>query len=96
MKKREKVKKGLKCCIRELHEHGNRDCGKCPYYDPNVVGCCEKLNTDILEVMRQDRRNWKELKKTLEEMRDGNGTATMQKAAEFLVNLMKIMEREEE
>lgn len=37
---------------------------------------------------------WQELKDTIIELRDNNGTATQQEVCEFLVNLMEILEKD--
>lgn len=39
---------------------------------------------------------WKELKETIIEMRDNNGTATQQEVCAFLANLMDVLERQME
>lgn len=37
---------------------------------------------------------WEELKETITELRDNNGTATQQEVCKFLVNLMNELERQ--
>ena len=37
---------------------------------------------------------WQELKETIVEMRDNNGTGTQQEVCKFLVNLMNILEKQ--
>ena len=37
---------------------------------------------------------WKELKETITEMRDNDGTATQQEACKFLANLMNVLEKQ--
>ena len=37
---------------------------------------------------------WKELKETITEMRDNDGTGTQQEVCKFLVNLMNILEKQ--
>lgn len=37
---------------------------------------------------------WQELKETITEMRDSNGTCTQQEVCEFLVNYMEILEKQ--
>lgn len=37
---------------------------------------------------------WQELKKTITEMRDNNGTGTQQEVCKFLVNYMEILEKQ--
>ena len=37
---------------------------------------------------------WQELKETITEMRDNNGTGTQQEVCKFLVNLMEILEKQ--
>ena len=38
------------------------------------------------------QEQWQELKETIIELRDNNGTATQQEVCKFLVNLMDILE----
>jgi hypothetical protein len=38
------------------------------------------------------REQWNELKETIIELRDNNGTATQQEVCQFLVNLMNVLE----
>lgn len=38
------------------------------------------------------REQWDELKETIIELRDNNGTATQQEVCQFLVNLMNVLE----
>ena len=37
---------------------------------------------------------WQELKETITELRDNNGTGTQQEVCKFLVNLMDILEKQ--
>lgn len=37
---------------------------------------------------------WQELKETITEMRDSNGTCTQQEVCKFLVNYMEILEKQ--
>lgn len=37
---------------------------------------------------------WQELKETIIEMRDNNGTSTQQEVCKFLVNLMDVLEKQ--
>lgn len=37
---------------------------------------------------------WQELKETITEMRDNDGTGTQQEACKFLVNLMNVLEKQ--
>lgn len=37
---------------------------------------------------------WKELKETIIEMRDNDGTGTQQEVCKFLVNLMNVLEKQ--
>ena len=37
---------------------------------------------------------WKELKETIIEMRDNDGTGTQQEVCKFLVNLMNVLENQ--
>ena len=37
---------------------------------------------------------WQELKETITEMRDNNGTGTQQKVCKFLANLMDVLEKQ--
>lgn len=39
---------------------------------------------------------WQELKETIMELRDGEGTLTQQEVGEFLVNYMNVLERQDE
>ena len=40
------------------------------------------------------REQWDELKETIIELRDNNGTATQQEVCQFLFNLMNVLEME--
>lgn len=40
------------------------------------------------------REQWEELKETIIELRDNNGTATQQEVCQFLFNLMNVLESE--
>lgn len=37
---------------------------------------------------------WQELKETIIELRDNNGTGTQQEVCKFLVNLMNVLEKQ--
>lgn len=40
------------------------------------------------------QEQWQELKDTIIELRDNDGTATQQEVCKFLVNLMEILEKQ--
>lgn len=42
------------------------------------------------------REQWNELKETIIELRDNNGTATQQEVCQFIVNLMNVLEAQVE
>lgn len=39
---------------------------------------------------------WQELKETIIELRDSNGTCTQQEVCKFLVNYMEVLEKQKE
>lgn len=45
--------------------------------------------------MRDMNEEWRELKETITELRDNNGTSTQQEACKFLVNYMNVLEKGE-
>ena len=54
---REKVIKGLECCLPMMSPHGFGHCSECPYkrritLDDGIVGCCGELIYDALELLK--------------------------------------------
>lgn len=45
-----------------------------------------------MEIGEKMREQWDELKETIIELRDNNGTTTQQEICQFLVNLMNVLE----
>ena len=45
--------------------------------------------------MKDMNEEWRELKETITELRDNNGTSTQQEACKFLVNYMNVLEKGE-
>ena len=58
MTDREKVIKGLECCLPMMSPHGFGHCSECPYkrritLDDGIVGCCGELIYDALELLKE-------------------------------------------
>lgn len=54
----------------------------------------QKIIKALPPVDPQTMDQWKELKETIIEMRDGDGTGTQQEVCKFLVNLMEVLEKQ--
>lgn len=67
----------------------------------DFISDCDKTVRVVLEYGNTSKEfiiknQWDELKETIIEMRDNDGTATQQEACKFLVNLMEVLEGKEE
>ena len=71
---REKVIKGLECCLRESEHIDDNPCADCPYYDiDSGLGgkCIDDKDSDALELLKeQDRQNWRLCSEELPETTD--------------------------
>ena len=59
--KREKVIKGLECCLPMTIRNGFGDCGECPYdrkitLEGGVTECCHELMLDALALLKEQER----------------------------------------
>lgn len=94
MTKLEKATTGLYCCasnrINEDPDYEIDHCGSCPYMDNE----CEELEKDALDIIKSYQMHWKELKETIEEMRDNSkvGTTDVEAMLTFILNMMSVLE----
>ena len=67
---KEKIEKGLRCCIKGDHCNSV----ECPYYDaaPNIQGCTQALCQDVLALLKEQDAEIRQLKLAIEIMK-GNG-----------------------
>ena len=59
---------------------------------------CKSLSTSndtITQVCNDMEEQWQELKETIIELRDNDGTLSQQEVCRFLANLMEVLEQQE-
>ena len=87
----DEVIKALDCCVKQAKDIGDCIITRCPYYDARI-GCWVDMNEDAYKLLKHYRDGWNELRSTITEMRDNNGTGSQQHVCRFLVNLMSVIE----
>lgn len=93
MKRVSNIVKGLECCVKQAKDIGDCITTSCPYYTNSArIGCWIDMSADALKLIKQFRNGWDELKSTITEMRDNDGTGFQQDVCKFLVSLMNIIE----
>ena len=89
----DEVIKALDCCVKQAKDIGDCITTSCPYYENSArIGCWVDMNEDAYKLLKHYRDGWNELRSTITEMRDNNGTGSQQDVCRFLVSLMNIIE----
>ena len=102
---REKVVKGLECCIPMTLRNGLADCGNCPYdrkitIDGGITECCHDLMTDALALLKAqepvsiEERLVLDKLHTIQDYARVNETHWMADGAAFAENVMNMLRGE--